>query len=227
MPQDILLRRQRAELANLIREHRFHGSEFVEGPWRASEVGFDGSDDVYAIVLGSWSAYAFALRAADNGGRYAVAMHPGKVSHRDHWDSQTWPQVLSLFGDWLKAVRLERELPDAWSKLASFAFTEATSAPTDNSTFTEQEQRYLHRQLDRILGAVQFTQDQLTVVTADLDYLKESAARSGRRDWGLMLLGNLLSWLGSSVLSPQEASTLLQHHLLPILKGLHQGLLPS
>lgn len=50
MPEDFLLKRQRAELANLIRKHGFEGAELVEGPWRASEVGFEGDEDVYAVV---------------------------------------------------------------------------------------------------------------------------------------------------------------------------------
>ena len=70
--------------------------------------------------------------------------------------------------------------------------------PSNNSPFSKDEQRHLQQQIDRILAAVQLTQDQATVVRAEFDYLKEASTRSGRRNWGLLVVVPLdrgRSWL--------------------------------
>lgn len=209
---EFLLKRQRVELAQAILAQGFQATAFTEGYWPGDVVGWDPMP-AYAVTYSRRGRFSFPIRERDaSGSNFNVLMRPGRQTRSELIGGATWSNVLGLFDLWLNAVRLELDLPSAWADLAAYgAAARGSARPVDNTPFTAEEQRQLRQQLDRILGTVEFNEAQLTVVRAELDYLKGAAATSGRRDWALMALGVLASWALSTVLPPDKISEIWQY----------------
>ena len=153
-------------------------------------------------------------------GSFAIAKKPGNMLKFETLQPVTWDDVASHFDRWLTALKSEIEAPDLWTELTGDRGALAVPLPR-NTPFTPEEQQKIRAQLDRIQGEVladlQLTADQGTAFRSDMDYLKESAARSGRRDWRLQVLGMLGSWALGSILPPDRISEIWNHHVVPLL----------
>jgi hypothetical protein len=154
-------------------------------------------------------------------GSFAIARRPGEILSFEVLQPLTWDDVAAKFGEWLTYLKFEVEAPDLWTELAGHRQALAAPIPEDNSPFTPDEQRQIRAQLDRIEGAVlanlQLTADEGTAFRADMDYLKESAARSGRRDWTLQVVGILGSCVLASVMPAHKVSEIWTQYFVPLL----------
>jgi hypothetical protein len=220
MSEDFLLKRQWNDLFTAITEHDLDPGDFLQTLWSGEWAGFTTQSQVPTIMYRRNGDYLFAIEEF-RPGQFTAATRPAtyskmRVHHPAYWDG-----IVEHFHRWLDAVKAEVESPNLWAELAARHLTGAVPATSNNSPFSQKEQRHLQEQIDRILAAVQLDQDQLTVVSADLDYLKEAASRSGRRDWALLVVGTLGSWALGSVLPPDKVGEIWTH-FLPVLQTIGQ-----
>jgi hypothetical protein len=228
MPDDDLLtRKQWNELAEMIRDSPLFPSNFERGRVSAEFTGLADSDA--AGILYCKTSFAFAIadyisprRPGYRPGTFAVQMRPGTERQLETFGDMDWSAVRQAFRQWLVNLHAEVEAPDLWAQLAAKRQALAVPPAADNSPFTSEERRRLEAQLDRILAGVQLSEDQATTVRADLDYLKEALGRSGRRDWGLLVVGTLVNFVLSSALPPDKVSEM-WGHFVPILQAISQA----
>lgn len=108
---------------------------------------------------------------------------------------QKWPQALD---QWLLDVRNDLETPDLWEELRrQEGLLEATPGPDDSDTpFTTEEQEEIERRLREIAvyasDSENFSEGELQLLNAKLDYLIASSKYSRRSDWKNQVAGALL-----------------------------------
>lgn len=231
MPDDDLLtRKQWNELAEMIRDSPLLPSNFGRGLVSGEFTGLVTSD-APAILYGN-TDFSFAIgdyinprRPGHQPGTFAVQMRPGTERQSEAFGDMDWSTVRQAFRQWLVNLHAEVEAPDLWAQLAAKRQALAVAPAEENSPFTAEEQRHLKGQLDRILAGVlstqRLTEDQATTVRADMDYLKEAVGKSGRRDWGLLVVGTLVNFVLSSALPPDKVSEM-WGHFVPILQAISQ-----
>ena len=132
-------------------------------------------------------------------GAQAVTTSPGKnrkvedLRHEDDWQKQTDTCIT-----WLVRLKKEVDAPDLWATIGQekALSTAAASTDLDNRPFTAAEQSLIATKLDEVkaylLEGQQFNKEQAEFVESEFAYLRQSAARFGRKDWLRVLLGVLI-----------------------------------
>jgi hypothetical protein len=79
----------------------------------------------------------------------------------------------------------------------------------ENTPFTPTERRRIEETLDEVLQEVQRTQhltgEQTQLLAAMIAEVKEAATRFGRKDWLLLLYGNLINIAIQAAFAPDQA----------------------
>jgi hypothetical protein len=167
-------------------------------------------------------------------GAHSVTTSPGlskKVEDSRHEDK--WAKKVDACGKWLVILKLEVDAPDLWATIGQekALSTAASSADLDNRPFTAAEQNLIATKLDEIkaylLEGQQFDKEQAEFVKTEFAYLRQSAARFGRKDWLRVLLGVLIGQAINLALDPAKARGLfsLAGAAFQSLWGTVQGLL--
>jgi hypothetical protein len=167
-------------------------------------------------------------------GGFRVEFSPGPIrrveadQHHNNWDIKR--AVAQL---WLEELQKEANAPDLWATIGQekALSTAASSASLDNRPFSAVEQTLIATKLDEIkeylLEGQQFDRKQAEFVEREFAYLRQSAARFGRKDWLRVLLGVLIGQAINLALDPAKARGLfsLAGAAFQSLWGMAQGLL--
>lgn len=155
-------------------------------------------------------------------GPFGVAYQPGEQTPTDAEQYLSWDEVVRACMMWLGRVR-EDGGPDLWELAAKEPKLLAPiGEPTlENTPFTVAERSHIEESLDNVLKEVRRTQQlskaQTLLLTAMITDANEAAQRLGRKDWLLLLYGQVLTLALGAALSPEQARSLWQL----IGQGLH------
>ena len=125
--------------------------------------------------------------------RFAPAVPKSRIS--DWYD---FGPIRAYFERWLnESVKLhleEQVMPDLWNQLEpGKTGADLLLHDLDNSPFTEHEHSRVQESLLRVLREVRshnvLTSEQIELLEERLEYLIESSARLGRKDWLICVLG--------------------------------------
>lgn len=206
-----LTRYQADRLFLIVREMQFDPSEFE---W--SEVAYTDwigglSQEFLANKL-EFARFPYWFIFGDR----SVSACPGTNHKIEHYSpAVAWETKEANFKQWLARLRKEIESPDFWrtvgqERALSIA---ASSSRLDNKPFSNPEIRLIHSKLDELkismLESQHFDAQQADFIEGQFSYLKESAARLGRKDWLNALLGGLVGLAITLLLDPEKARGLL------------------
>ncbi len=116
---------------------------------------------------------------------------------------------------WLTSVQMDIETPDLWAQLQRDA--ELLGAVADdayeNTPFTAAEQEEIAGKLQELTEYVRDTyslsETQLRLLEERIDYLAAAAGRVSRKDWLLMAVGMIVSYVLPAALPPEAAGDIL------------------
>lgn len=119
---------------------------------------------------------------------------PGSDHPKEYSKCSSWQDMLHAVESWLNYILRETEESDLWEEDEYEKF-KSWMAP--NSKFTKSELASIHSGLDRVEKLLVSKSNQTNAVLTDIGenirYLKDSAGKSGRRDWLMMFIGVMVS----------------------------------
>lgn len=124
----------------------------------------------------------------------------------------TWTDVAKTFIVWLKCLKKEISIVDLWSELSKESiFVKSDSEEQKNTPFTKIEREHIAITLNEIKQYIFKTQSpnisEVKLIEAKIQYLIEASERLGRKDWKIMAVSILISFV---VDHPDKATDLFQ-----------------
>jgi hypothetical protein len=126
----------------------------------------------------------------------------------------SWQTLMPRISRWLEEVKQDLDTPDLWAELKREAqlLGADSSVVTENTAFTVDEQREVARRLKELGEYVSdmhsLSKTQRQVLEEKLDYLIDASARLGRKDWLIIFMGTILSFVLTATFAPESARTI-------------------
>lgn len=147
----------------------------------------------------------FKAMEAGQKDKYLVTYTPGlygRLSGRTITDS--WHDTLKFVAYWIDAVKADEEAGDPWG-FGESSGNEQIHIGNDNETrFSKEDVNFIEEKLDIVLEALKEFANDMSRIKEDLEYLKSSGSRVSKKDWGLMVMGNVMGWAMSNAI-PKES----------------------
>jgi hypothetical protein len=112
---------------------------------------------------------------------------------------------------WANEIEEVSDIPDLWAEMQRNRelISEIEQANSDNSPFTEDEQRQISAQLQEIKNQIreqfELPSEQIEQINARLDRAEEASKRIGRKDWLLLFGGAILNLIVTDTVTPSIA----------------------
>ena len=224
MENRTLLKSQRNEILALIRNA---GLDPLNFEWAETSSKRSTDDalrgDKVAMLIYRESNFYFIFDF-QRGKQYAE-FSPGsdRLVEKDYTGS--WLGQLDCVGIWLACLKRELTEPDMWEQLADFQLPGAGTLDPDeaNEPFTAPQVEQIIEGVNKVRAYLEaesdYTEEQLSNMRGQLDYLVSAAKRQGRKDWFHTAIGVIFSLAISLSLAPEQAKTVWN-----ILKGTISGI---
>jgi hypothetical protein len=148
------------------------------------------------------TSYKF-INAANSSNLYTSPGANGKLVDIVNWESNFYSNV-RLMKTWLGNLKLNLDIGDPWAELADHNDKKIHIGDDKQESFSEEDIDFVDKKLDIILEALQEFATDFNRIKDDLNYLKSSGKNVSKKDWGLMMMGNVMGWAMSSAI-PKEA----------------------
>jgi hypothetical protein len=125
-----------------------------------------------------------------------------------------WQSLLPRISTWLEEVKQDLDTPDLWAELQREGelLGAGSSVVTENTPFTADEQREIAERLKKLGEYVRVTHSlsmaQMQALQEKVDYLVTASNRFGRKDWLILFMGAIFSYLFGAGLPPESAHTI-------------------
>jgi hypothetical protein len=210
-PEHILLDSQWDAAYDVIKALGFNPSDFA----RATTFGRNYNGMVPNLIhVPSGSEFVFDFDPQQE--KHAAEWSPGEEQPRDKTTMMDWQLVLGVLTIWLQNVKREQTTPNFWERIGQERDLLAATGPTgdtDNSPFSLDEQGEVAKQLNEVKELLartyQLDGEQLNGIQAGLDDLRESSQRMGRREWLMMFVGTVTTWVLTGLIPPEGAPKVL------------------
>jgi hypothetical protein len=126
----------------------------------------------------------------------------------------SWQTLLPRISRWLEEVKQDLNTPDLWAELQRDAklLGAGSSMVTENTPFTADEQREIAERLKSLGEYVSvmhsLSKAQIQTLEEKLDYLIDASTRLGRKDWLIVFIGAILSYVFGAAILPESAHTI-------------------
>lgn len=192
MKPSSLLTSQTNQLVRLISVHEMDRGEFEWAMGQGSSVGHRNIDVLTHRPTGYY--FEFDYHDGDvfgaNRGRKA-SYSPGRETHSAYRSCETWEDIAIAFEDWLTYIKREQE-PDLWFSDSIPAYR---SWQENDNKLSQEELRRVLVGLDAIEALlIKHSNGQKKVlddIQTNIQYLKESAQKMGKKDFINILVGIL------------------------------------
>ena len=165
------------------------------------------------------SGYSFEFDRFPNrfGGDPIVASHysPGNESLEDRSTANNWVHQCHQFAEWLGYLARELEAPDLWGSLPEPGrrlLESVEAAELGREPFTVEEQQALTVVLNDIkvelFQQFDFSPSQSASIEEGFEELKKATPILGRRFWITSVVGLLVAWVTSGILTSDRAEWL-------------------
>jgi hypothetical protein len=187
------------------------------------ECEFDGSDEYNALIthVSSGSRVIVSLVEVARKPEYCLDYKVGDDPALVIYTPYSFEKVVEQVALWADAVREWIDTPDLWKLAQSGEKIPGELTPdSENTPFSPDEQAAISGQLKAIAEAVKKNYDLTAEQSAQIDKKFEEAEkasrRMGRKDWGLLFGGALLSLILCDAITPG----IMGHILMMIEHGL-------
>jgi hypothetical protein len=159
-------------------------------------------------------------------GNFAFRCYPGRRGvPEESTILEDWSEILLNFKEWLSLLKEDVTL-DLWEQLKEYAPQERFigTAEISNVPFSYSEAENIIESLDKLQAQIEenfkLQGDQLAFVKREIEYLKETVKRQGRKDWMHTAIGVIMTIAVGLALSPEKTKL-----LWDLLKSCFAGLL--
>jgi hypothetical protein len=124
-------------------------------------------------------------------------------------EAVTWDTGLKWLDYWLRALKENIEVGNPWEDIedAKEQMNEI-NFDTYEEVFNEEEQTKIEKKLDQLLLEITKLNIDTTEIKKDIVNLNTMSGKVSKKDWVLLLMGTVTSWVFSSLLSPEHTQTI-------------------
>lgn len=208
--RDLLMRSQKNEVFDVIKEEGFYPSFFE---WSVVKSSFSNDCEVSRLnYIDSEYFYTFDMYVNQfypgyEGKHYAI-YSPGFESKVEEQHPESWDRHTIYIKRWLSYLRREIGQPDLWSEISKYKLDFEISEEVQNSKFSPNEIEKIKDGINQVRDYLEerelVDKEQNELINEKLDYLIEASKKQGRRDWILMLLGVLFTFFTGLPLKQEE-----------------------
>lgn len=183
------------EIVNKIKSVGFKLSDFKFNP---------ATNDTFVINYLSIADYyisiqnkRYTLKPAQNG----IMMATG--------DAATWDTGLKWLEYWLVGLKENVEIGNPWEDIEDAKEQmHEMNFDTYEEVFNEEEQNKIEVKLNLLLAEMHKLNINTTIIKEDIAHLNTMSGQVSKKDWVLLLMGTITSWVFSSLLSPEHTQTI-------------------
>jgi hypothetical protein len=153
----------------------------------------------------SGSEFKFA-NAAGSPEQYIVSAMVADGTDETYYVPRKIADLIRPIRAWVNEIKQVSETPDLWAEMlrSRELITEIQQTDSDNTPFTQDEQRQIAAQLQEIKKQVreqfELTNEQIEQIDARLDEAEDASKRIGRKDWLLLFGGTILNLIATDTM---------------------------
>lgn len=160
-------------------------------------------DTIKISYVGSDFSFEFYIQYE----KYYIIACPGKEFLEETIDNLPFNGLFTLFAKWLERVEYEASEPDLWEQFSHYN-PEFPDRNINNYQFTIPEANEIEVAVDKfekyIKSEFDFDKDDLSKIKENLNYLKDSSQRLGRKDWYHVAISTIMMIAGKLNLDPSK-----------------------
>lgn len=124
-------------------------------------------------------------------------------------EAATWDTGLKWLDYWLRALKENIEVGNPWEDIedAKEQMNEM-DFDTYEEVFNEEEQSKIEKKLDQLLLEITKLNIDTTEIKKDIIHLNTMSGKISKKDWVLLLMGTVTSWVFGNLLSPEHTQTI-------------------
>lgn len=124
-------------------------------------------------------------------------------------ETPSFETALTIVEYWLKAVKENIEVGNPWEDIED-AKEQMNEMNFDSyeEVFNEEEQSKIEKKLDQLLLEITKLNIDTTEIKKDIIHLNTMSGKVSKKDWILLLMGTVTSWVFGSLLSPENTQTI-------------------
>jgi hypothetical protein len=140
-------------------------------------------------------------------GRYDIDYYVDD-GHHYGFSRRALEYVVPIVTQWANEVKEITDAPDLWTEVrrGRELISEIEQIDSDNTSFTQDEQRQISAQLQEIKNQIreqfELTNEQIEQIDARLDEAEDASKRIGRKDWLLLFGGTILNLIVTDTITP-------------------------
>lgn len=209
-----LLRSQKNQIFNLIKENDLETSDFVWTKVRTRWPEVNSRFEVETLTHRT-SGHYFVFDRYQSDANPRCKPGADTAGELDVGRLKNWPAVLATVRRWLRVLRAEVLEPDLWELAAEDKkLVTAKIEDLDNAPFTPDEQHRIHVAISELGQFLKSTVGQseanLKFIESRLQHLESASSRLGRKDWITLAMGTLTNIVVGVALSPESARELVR-----------------
>ena len=167
-----------------------------------------------SVLFHEASGFYFKFDQTEEG--HYCKYSPGTQTTTEEGSPGSWTGQMGYVTRWLNNLKREIDAPDLWGTLAGgspLSEVAALAKDSANTSFSEAELKRVEASLAEIRKAVMASQsltvEKLDRIDANLEYLKESAERLGRKDWLNVAVSVVINIITTAAVPPDTARHIL------------------
>jgi hypothetical protein len=234
MPADVkkslLLPSQRKDVFDALNNHGLDPSQFAIEERHLDAVPMGAAQGIVSAIVHRASDFYFVFDLRQSS-LFFTEFSPGSDGPHGFESASTYSEIHRIFRNWIGFLRREISTPDVWAAVTQAGSFATNVAEESNEPFVDAERVLIAEKL-KLIGQYAVTSlkvqgEQAQFVHAQLDYLRESSERLGRKDWLNTFAGVILSIGISTALPPEQVRGFFQlavHEISQVVTGLLHGI---
>ena len=141
--------------------------------------------------------------------RYVTAPNPsyiyispsaqGNLASTTLWAS-SFQGNIALLDNWLANLKANLAIGDPWAEIETADNEKIKIGDGSQEPLNENERNFIDEKLDIILEALKEFATDFERIKSDLEYLKYAGGNVSKKDWGIMVMGNVMGWAMSNAI---------------------------
>lgn len=127
-------------------------------------------------------------------------------------EAATWDTGLKWLDYWLRALKENIEIGNPWEDIEEAKEQmHEMDFDTYEEFFSQEEQSKIEKKLDQLLLEIAKLNIDTTEIKKDIVHLNTMSGKVSKKDWVLLLMGTVTSWVFGSLLSPEHTQTIWEY----------------
>ncbi len=192
--RDIMLPFRQKQIVERIKALNFNTKEFEFTPI---------NNDEFLIKYKTNPDYHIRIK---NNKHYIKPAQGGKLSANG--ETANFETALIRVDYWLNAVRQNLDAGNPWGEVENAKERmHDINFNSYNEVFNTEEQKLISKKLEQLFAEITLLQIDTKVIRADIEHLNSMSAKVSKKDWIVLLLGIITSWIFTGIMPPEHTST--------------------